>query len=198
MLRGLTVGAGLLAMCVVGCEPAPKPPAQQGNAAMHADKHADAGQHVHVAPHGGALVELGEHFANLELVLDAAAGEMTVYVLDAHAENAVRVEQPQMQLEWWSPTEKTAAGGKSQLTEKPRKYRLALRAAANALSGETAGDSSEFRGQDDALRGTQRLEGVILEVVVKGQTFENVPVRCPSANVADGHGAAHEEHADEH
>ena len=48
--------------------------------------------HVHVAPHGGQLVELGEHGSgfNLELVLHED-GFLQIYVLDAHVDNFVRI-----------------------------------------------------------------------------------------------------------
>ena len=49
------------------------------------------GGHEHVAPHGGALVELGEELAHLELVHDPTTGTLTAYVLDGEAEQAVRV-----------------------------------------------------------------------------------------------------------
>jgi hypothetical protein len=42
--------------------------------------------HEHTAPHGGSLVEFGEEFAHIELVLDSATGVLTAYVLDGEAE----------------------------------------------------------------------------------------------------------------
>src|SRR5690349_2906424 len=53
--------------------------------------HAHAHHHHHTAPHGGTLVELGEHAFNLELVRDEPTGALIAYVLDAHAENFVRL-----------------------------------------------------------------------------------------------------------
>ena len=52
-------------------------------------KSGSVGEHVHVAPHGGQLVEVGEHGSgyNLELVLHPD-GFLQIYVLDAHAENS--------------------------------------------------------------------------------------------------------------
>ena len=63
--------------------------AKKSDADSHAD-HAHRG-HVHTAPHGGVLIEVGDHQYNLEFVHDRSAGSLTVYVLDAHAENFVRV-----------------------------------------------------------------------------------------------------------
>jgi hypothetical protein len=38
--------------------------------------------HEHKAPHGGLLVEVGEEFAYIELVLDRTSGTLTAYMLD--------------------------------------------------------------------------------------------------------------------
>jgi hypothetical protein len=54
--------------------------------------------HEHHAPHDGTLVELGEEFAHLELVLNAQTGTLTVYVLDGEAEQSVRIAQPEIEL----------------------------------------------------------------------------------------------------
>jgi hypothetical protein len=43
--------------------------------------------HVHTAPHGGLLVEVGDHQFNVELVIDREIGRIAAYVLDGHAEN---------------------------------------------------------------------------------------------------------------
>ena len=45
--------------------------------------------HEHKPPHSGTLVEFGEEFAHLELVLDAATGTLKAYALDGEAEKAV-------------------------------------------------------------------------------------------------------------
>ena len=73
-----------LVVCMAGCEKAEQPPA------------ATTDGHQHTAPHGGVLAELGEHEAAAEMVLDRASGSLTLYVLDAHAENAVRSAHEQM------------------------------------------------------------------------------------------------------
>ena len=56
------------------------------------------GSHIHVAPHGGTLVPLGEHAYNLELVRDADTGRLSLYVLDGHAENFIRITAPTIEL----------------------------------------------------------------------------------------------------
>lgn len=47
--------------------------------------------HEHKAPHGGHLIELGSHEYNAEVLFDATSKLITIYVLDAHAENPVAV-----------------------------------------------------------------------------------------------------------
>ncbi len=124
--------------------------------------------HEHRAPHGGSLVELGEEFAHVELVLDAVSGQLSAYVLDGEAEEPVRVAQDRLAL---SLTPRGAG---------QHPIALELRAVANPLTGETVGDTSEFGGQSEALRGTQAFEGVLGELVVKGERFEAVPISVPA------------------
>src|SRR5687768_4888823 len=69
-------------------------------AACGKKEHADEkhGKHAHVAPHGGILVELGDHAYNLELVRHNEAGKLSAYVLDGHAEKFVRINTPTIEL----------------------------------------------------------------------------------------------------
>ncbi len=123
--------------------------------------------HTHEAPHGGMLVELGDHFAFLELVLDAEVGSLTVYVLDAEAEQAVRIAQPTIGVTFDAPERMTG-------------HALTLEARANVLTGETVGDSSQFSVTDAALKGIS-VNGVrIREVTVKGQTFRDLVITTPT------------------
>src|SRR5262245_66348008 len=48
----------------------------------------------HKAPHGGEILELGEEAAHLELLHDAAAGKLTVYVLDKEVKTPLAVALP--------------------------------------------------------------------------------------------------------
>ena len=59
------------------------------DAAQEAAEHDD---HAHEAPHGGHLVELGDHEYNVEFVFEAKPeAKLVAYILDAHAEAAVSV-----------------------------------------------------------------------------------------------------------
>ena len=122
-------------------------------------------EHEHSAPHGGTLVELGEEFAHLEIVLDAATGKLTVFALDGEAEKAVRLKQPEIEITIANPATVVKLSG-----------------VANSLTGETASDTSEFAGQSDALKSAARFEGVIRAVTIKGQSFKGVTFNFPKGN----------------
>jgi hypothetical protein len=120
------------------------------------------GEHEHSAPHGGALVELGEEFAHVEVVLDAATGKLTAYALDGEAEKSVRVKQSEIEIVVKNPAVMITLGG-----------------VANALTGETAGDTSEFSGQSDRLKDAANFDGVIKTILIKGRQFKDVAFDFP-------------------
>ena len=64
----------------------------------HAHKHGSL--HVHQPLRGGVLYELGKHGSghNFELVTNEK-GQLELFVLDAHAENYVRISQKQIDLQ---------------------------------------------------------------------------------------------------
>jgi hypothetical protein len=127
------------------------------------DTHA-AGGHAHQPKYGGQLVELGEHQGNLELVLDSTAGKLTLYCLDAHAENFVRLPLPSITLLAETP------GGPQTLTLQP---------VGNAATGEKPGNSSQFEGTADWLKSTPAFKGRIPELTVKATTFRDVTFGLP-------------------
>ncbi|MFM8337101.1 MAG: hypothetical protein ACKODK_16200 [Opitutaceae bacterium] len=117
------------------------------------------GGHAHTAPHGGALIEVGEHAYNLELLRDSAAGKLTVWVLDGHAENFVRIKAAAL--------EATATVGSEKKT-------VSLKAVANLATGETVGDTSQFEAQADWLKGSLPVEVTFAAVEIKGRRFEGL------------------------
>jgi hypothetical protein len=104
-------------------------------------------------------VALGDHDAHVEVVVDADAGQMTLYVLDATAGRAVRIAQPAVDV---------------LCTTRDISATLQLAAIGSALTGERVGDASEFRGTSDVLRGARRVDVRIESVTVRGQTYDNV------------------------
>jgi hypothetical protein len=134
-------------------KPAPSPSAEAAK---------KDGGHEHSAPHGGALIELGEEFAHVEIVLDAATGRLTAYALDGEAEKSVRVKQSEIEIAVKNPSVTIRLGG-----------------VANALTGETADDTSEFSGQSDRLKGATDFNGVIQTISIKGKQFNDVAFNFP-------------------
>lgn len=133
----------------------------QAPAPAHDDH--DHGHHKHQAPHGGALIVLGEEDAHLELVLDSESGTLTAYVLDSEAEQAIRLARPELIVE---------------VEGKP----LQLAAQASELSGEKVGDSSEFRSQSPLLIGLSRFQGSLPEIEVQGRRYEKITFKYPEGN----------------
>jgi hypothetical protein len=123
--------------------------------------HSASGGHAHTAPHGGKLVELGEHAYNLELVHDRAAGKLTAYVLDGHAENFIRINAPAFD---------------AIATVSGEKRRLTFQAVANTATGETVGETSQFEAQADWLKTTPTFELVIPQIGIRGRVFANTVV----------------------
>jgi hypothetical protein len=117
--------------------------------------------HAHAAPNGGKLIELGEHFANLELLYEPATGLVRVLVLDAHAERYVRSGTGELVLDLHAP-----AG-----------VELRLVGVASTLTGETSGDTARFEGTltTRPLTWSARLR----EIELHGQRFASVELGYP-------------------
>jgi hypothetical protein len=128
-----------------------------------------ASHHEHHAPHNGTLVELGEEFVHLELVLNPQTGTLTAYVLDGEAEASVRIAQPDIEPSLTLPR-----------SAKP--LALKLTAVANPLTGESVGQCSQFQAQHETLKGVTRFAGTVKRVEARGGTFQNVAFRFPEGN----------------
>ena len=122
----------------------------------HDKKSSDAG-HVHTAPHGGTLVELGDHAYNVELLRDPVAGKLSVWVLDGHAEHFVRLKTASFQLV-------ALPGGKS--------TPLTLAAVANPATGEKVGDTSQFEVQAEWLKTAGAFSGTFT-LEIRGTVFKD-------------------------
>ena len=120
--------------------------------------------HEHKAPHGGTLVEFGEEFAHLEIVLDKD-GTMTAYALDGEAENPVRLAQKEIGI--------NLVGGGAPIV---------LKAVASPLSGEKEGDTSQFSGKDAQLAGKTAFDASVAALTIKGKEFKDVKFNFPKGN----------------
>ncbi len=144
-------------------EPTATPTEQ--NIAANVDQKATDG-HKHEPPHGGTLIEFGEEFAHLEIVLDSATGKLTGYTLDGEAEKSVRIAQETIIIE----------------IEKPSKFILTLQAVDNSLTGEKRGATSEFVGQSDQLKNLAEFSGHISTINIRGRQFKTVDFDFPKGN----------------
>ncbi len=118
------------------------------------------GGHFHAAPHGGSLVMLGNHLAQIELVPGETPGDWSLYVLDGGAERFVRIEQE---------TIKVTMDGREAI----------FRAIANSATGESVGDTSQFKAKVEGLNGESRFSVRIDEIVVFRQPFSQVEFDFP-------------------
>lgn len=132
-----------------------------GGCSKNSNQSAASGGHVHTAPHGGTLIEMGDHAYNLELVRDAAAGKLTVYILDGHAENFIRIAAHSIELV-------AIAGGE----RRP----LTLQAVANPATGETVGNTSQFETRADWLKNTAEFPGTISSIDIRGTKFNGIAI----------------------
>ena len=57
-----------------------------------------------------------------------------------------------------------------------------LTAQANALSGETVGDSSEFKGTISELAGKKKFAAKVDAITVRGREFKSVEFGFPEGN----------------
>lgn len=127
--------------------------------------------HHHAAPHGGTLIALGDHLAHVELVLDKETGGLVAYVLDGEAEKGVRIAQPTLVVK-----ATVGEGDAATVAE------VTLAGVASDLTGETAGDTSQFQGAHDALKGVERFAGELAAISVKGQELAGVAFKFPEGN----------------
>ncbi len=127
-------------------------------------------KHEHHPPHGGTAVVLGNEAYHLELVRDAAAGKLTAYVLDGEMEEFIRVKAATFE------AVATVAGAKQTLT---------FQAVANAATGETVGNSSQFEASADWLKTTATFDGMLTALEIKGTTFSDVAFNFPKGNDKD-------------
>lgn len=134
--------------------------------AGHNHDHAAHGGHVHAAPHGGLLVELGDHAYNLELVVQPDAGRLLAYLLSGHADQFVRSNMASIEL--W-------------IMDGDQSRELVLQPMANPITGETVGNTSLFLAEADWLKRGAAFTGVIKTVSVGRARFEGVRFAIPAA-----------------
>ena len=144
--------AAVCLLVIAGCGGEPAAPPSESHQA-----------HVHVAPHGGTLVQIGEHQFNIEFVA-GPDGLLNAYVLDGHAENFVRIQAA-------SFTVMATAGGRQETLE--------FKAQASGATGESVGSTSAFQTQADWLKTASGFDGVLQEIDINGTVFKSVQFKFP-------------------
>jgi hypothetical protein len=119
---------------------------------------------AHAPRMGGVLVELGEHELQLEIVHDAQAGRLIVYVWDGHVEHPVRT---------------AATGAPATVEIEGGEVALELLAQADELTGETVGDSARFEVTDPRLAGREAVAGRLGPIAIAGRDWGPVDFRVP-------------------
>lgn len=155
-MKRLIILAALGSILFTGCS-------KQETTATPADGHAGHGHeagggHAHKPLMGGQLVAVGDHQFNLEFKYDRVRGVLQAWVLDAHAENFVRVSMGLFDVQ-------EAGGAKRTIT---------LRAQANEISGETVGDTAAFEGEARWLGEVGHFDGIVKAIKVRGMEFRDI------------------------
>ena len=121
------------------------------------------GLHVHEPLLGGQLMALGEHGSgyNLELLIDEK-NHFSVYILDAHAENFVRIEQESLQMNL--SDENTTS--------------LILHAVADSATGETVGNTSHFKTKGTVEKFLP-LNGIIEMIEIGSKQYSEIEFLFP-------------------
>ena len=122
------------------------------------------GLHVHEPLLGGQLMALGEHGSgyNLELLIDEN-NHFSVYILDAHAENFVRIEQESLQMNL--SDENTTS--------------LILHAVADSATGETVGNTSHFKTKGTVEKFLP-LNGIIEMIEIGSKQYSEIEFFFPN------------------
>ena len=115
-------------------------------------------QHVHPTegPHKGSLIELGNEEYHAEFLDNDETGEVTIYILDDHAENMVPIEATEVIIN---------------LKHEDKPLQFTLKASPDASDPE--GKSSRFVLADKELVEHLDAEGTepSLRVTIKGKQF---------------------------
>jgi hypothetical protein len=131
------------------------------------------GEHLHPPPHGGMLVELGEHGSGYQLELFLhEQGYLQIYVWDTHVDNLVRIapEKIEVLIPDANGTQKT----------------LVCDAMSDPITGETVGNTALFNSTEK-IGDKLPLNGVIPSLQILSQTYENISFEFP------GNSAVHED-----
>lgn len=129
--------------------------------------------HKHAAPNGGTLIEIGEHYANVEVLLDNKEGHLTLFMLGAHAAKPAKLTQPSVEV-----TLSPEGGEPIKLSAKPLKSEL--------TDTGSEGGASVYEVMDAKLKGLGHFDIAIASLDILDKQFTDVK----------GHVGEHEAHDD--
>ena len=139
----------------------------QAGCGDHEHGHSETGLHHHDPPHGGAGVTLGDEEAHIEFLADAEVGTITAWFFTPHMERYLRIKAESFEV----------------LAKLPDgEARLTFAAVANAGTGETVGDTSQFVARADWLAGAGSFDAVLPEVSVRGTVYRDIAFNYPKGN----------------
>lgn len=160
MRRFATIAAtALLGTCIGfagGCtESAPKAKPANVESTGGGQDHAEHA-HPSTGPHSGTLIELGKEEYHAELVHDANASTVTIYILGHDAQKAVAIDAKEIRIN----IRHDAEGAQFELAAAPQ-------------DGDEAGQASRFVSHDKALGEALDQEGAQARLVVEidGKSF---------------------------
>lgn len=167
---------------VLGCaEKTATPPA--ADAGAKATTKADHHDHDHPTrgPHDGDLIELGDEEYHAEFVHDEKTFDITIYILDASAKNAVAIEAAEVVINLKHHGD-------------PEQYKL----AAEPLEGEGAKSSRFVSKQNEDLCHAIEEEDADarLSVTINGTPYSGKLNHDHEGHDHDDHDHEHEEHHD--
>lgn len=181
-------------LCAAGCQDkaaAPAKPATNATAGAESDGGHEHHHHTHgeKGPHGGALVAIGDDAAHLEVVLDAATGKVTAYVLDGSAQNPISIKVEQLELAFTkehghshNDKEKEGQEKPAGTDDLPETGTLILVAVEPGADG-----TSVFSGESADLKGADEFDAVLTAINIGDQEYKNVKFNYPEGNEHDHH-----------
>ena len=110
---------------------------------------------------------LGDEEAHIEFLVDAEAGTVTAWFFTPHMERYLRIKAESFEV----LAKRT--NGEAKLT---------FTGVANAGTGETVGDTSQFVARADWLVGVEAFDGVLPEVSIHGRVYRSVAFNYPKGN----------------
>lgn len=140
--------------------------------------HPGEDEHDPRPPHGGTLVEVGDDFAYVELVLDHEQATLTAWVYGPRVEQPLVLNQPFIELEI-TPTKLRRDVPGDALYELHEPFMLELHPLIEAPKQETFEYAWRFGAELDALRYIEEFEGAIEAFTARGHTYNAIPFKYP-------------------